>query len=478
MSIIDPSTGLPAQTKYNFDTEDLVKILSSQRAKMDMLNQQSMQLGLYVEFIVEHLLALTDAEGEPLLVIDVENFQPWAETRFAEIQAQLVEHQAAAETAAAEDTLSQLPQGMGTPINLEEQMAWSFIEHLTGHLAKPRMGDSKQPTLWPSEASAIITNQWGEEEVVGKCRRATFFRFAMANYAYDENFKHLETLIDELKAKSIPIEPYVYWLWSAGELYEEYIINMSKTSGVFIGTQIPIYMKEYNMSGKLDVVAINPETCKNTIIEAKSVYGHNGDRVLGSAFERRTGSMGVPRESNLMQIALYDWHYAKPRDDFEDSILLYGSRDTGRFAEYKVRTEKIGDDIKIFYSGQAPVTTAEIESPITVNSILDDGYAYVTNHLMAGVIPPRDFDAVYSEEKIQLLYKRDQDLPRKQQRLSKKDREQIEKIEARKDIDADRVANGKAPLKPLKKVTKGDWNCGYCRFKNVCFNEDNTPRDI
>ncbi|MCK4827200.1 hypothetical protein KA005_66335 [bacterium] len=120
MSIIDPTTGLPAEKQYNLNTEDLIKILSAQRAKMDMLNQQSMQLGLYVEFIVEHLLALTDAEGNPLLVIDVENFQPWAEKRFAEIQAQLAEHQVAAETAAAENTLSQLPQGMGTPITLEE----------------------------------------------------------------------------------------------------------------------------------------------------------------------------------------------------------------------------------------------------------------------------------------------------------------------------------------------------------------------
>ena len=120
MSIIDPNTGLPTQTQYDFSTEDLVKILSAQRAKMDMLNQQSMQLGLYVEFIVEHLLSLTDSKGEPLLVIDVENFQPWAEKRFAEIQSQLAEHQAAAETSMAEDTLSRLPQGMGTPINLEE----------------------------------------------------------------------------------------------------------------------------------------------------------------------------------------------------------------------------------------------------------------------------------------------------------------------------------------------------------------------
>jgi hypothetical protein len=97
---------------------------------------------------------------------------------------------------------------------------------------------------------------------------------------------------------------------------------------------------------------------------------------------------------------------------------------------------------------------------------------------MAGVVPPRDFEAQYSDEKIRVLYERDKVLPKKQQRLTKKDREQIEKIDKRKITDAERIAIGKAPLKPLKPVIKGDWNCGYCSYKNVCFNMDNSPRDI
>jgi hypothetical protein len=357
-------------------------------------------------------------------------------------------------------------------------MTWSFINHLSGHLAKPRLGEGKQPTLWPSEASAVVTNQWGEEEVVGKCRRATFFRFAVENYKFDKNYSHLEPLIQEIQTKQIPIEPYTYWLWSAGELYEEYVINLAKKSGVFIDTQVPIYIKEHNVSGKLDLIAINPESHKHSVVEVKSVYGHNGDRVLGSAYDRRQGLMGTPRDGNLMQIALYDWHFGNPRDDYEDSRLLYGSRDTGRFAEYRIRTEKVGEEIKIFYRGESPNITQEIESPITISSIFEDGYKYVTNHLMAGVVPDRDFETRYSKEKIELLYDRDQQLPRKQQRLTKKDREQVEKIRNRVIINAEREGEGKAPLKPLKPVEKGDWQCSFCKYHKVCFNEDNTPRDV
>jgi hypothetical protein len=90
--------------------------------KIDLLNQQNMQLGLYLEFIVEHLLAMEAPDGSPLFSMEVGDFQPWAEARLQEIQGELAAQQAAAATTDAESLLGQLPQGMGSPIdlNLEE----------------------------------------------------------------------------------------------------------------------------------------------------------------------------------------------------------------------------------------------------------------------------------------------------------------------------------------------------------------------
>lgn len=355
---------------------------------------------------------------------------------------------------------------------------WSLIDHLTNHLSRPRLGDDKHPTLWPSEASAVVTNQWGEEEVRGKCRRATFFRYAITNYEFNPDYSHLKTLVQELQTKELPVEPYLRWIWEAGKQHEEINMTLAKRSGVFIDEQVRIYIRGYNVSGLTDLIAINPQTFKNSIVEVKSVYGHNGNLVLGSPYERRMGQLGTPRDSNLMQIALYDWHFASPRDDFEHSRLIYGDRGTGRDAEYGVRTEEIDGVTKIFYWGISPNKTQEVESPITIDSILVDGYKYVTDHLLAGIVPNRDYDLQYSEEKLQTLYERDQGLPKKEQRLTKANREQLEKIAKRKEVNEKRRADGKKELKPLKPVEKGDWACGFCKFRDVCFNKDATPRDI
>lgn len=356
---------------------------------------------------------------------------------------------------------------------------WSVADHLTNHLGRPKMGDEKHPTLWPSEASAVVTNQWGEQEVLGKCRRATFFRFAIANYNFSKDYAHLKPLVQELQRTEIPVEGYLRWIWQAGSLHEENLVNLAKASGIYITEQTRVYLPGYNMSGLLDFIAINPTNYKYSIVEIKSVYGFGGNVVLGTPYERKKKILATPRDSNLMQIALYDWHYAGPRDEFEHSRLLYGDRGTGRDAEYGVRTETQPDGtIKIFYWGISPHNTPEVESPITVDSILNDGYKYVTDHLLAGMIPPRDFEMRWSEEKLEILRQRDAHLPKSKQKLTKKDREQLEKIAAKREENLVREKEGKKPLKDLKPVEKGDWACGYCSFRAACFNKDGTPRDI
>jgi hypothetical protein len=346
---------------------------------------------------------------------------------------------------------------------------WTLVEHLTNWLERPRFGDSKHPTLWPSEASAVIKNEHDEEVVVGKCRRATFFRYATSCYKFYPKYAHLRTLIDELEEKKIPVDRYMRWIWVQGELYEEYIINAAKASGVYIADQSAIYVAECNVSGKLDVVVINPLTHKYSITEVKSVYGFGANFVLGTPSARRKHIPGTPRDSNLMQIAIYDWWTASQDDNFEDSRLLYGARDTGRYSEYRVRTAVDEDGlIKIYYSVIAPFKSEEIESPITINSILIDGYKYVEDHIQAGDIPPRDFDIKYSEERIQTLWKRGE--------LGKGDSDKLQKIEDRKKENEQRELDGLAPKKELKGLEKGDWNCNFCSFKNFCYDSDGNPR--
>ena len=331
---------------------------------------------------------------------------------------------------------------------------WSFIEHATNYLTRPRYGDPRQPTLWPSEATALILNDYGEEQVVGKCRRATFFRYMRDNYDFDTKYAFYKPLYDRIKSEAVEPSRYMRWVWIAGELYEDHLIDLAKESGVYIAGQVSVYIKPVNVAGKCDILAINPETNKLSFVEVKSVYGFNGDKVLGTVSERSKGKLGTPRDSNLMQIAMYHWWSASHNQDlYEDSRLVYGARDTGRYAEYKIRTaiDPETNITNIYYRGHAPNVTKEVKSPITVDSILEQ-YKFIQKSLDSGSIPAKDFKLQYSDDQLQALYDR--------KKLNKADTARHEKRAA--------YLSG-ASKRPIKPLIKGDWECENCPFKNVCY---------
>lgn len=347
---------------------------------------------------------------------------------------------------------------------------WAFIEHVTNSLAAPRSGDPKPPTLWPSEASAIVTID-GKEKVVGKCRRATFFRYLLDNFTFYEKYRTLwKPLVEDIKCNALPTDRYLLWIWRHGELYEEFLVEQAKISGVYIDGQVQVFIPQLNVSGKKDIEIINPNTHKRSIVEAKSVYGFGANTVLGTPGERKKGNLGEPRDSNLMQIAMYHWWSASEDDAYEDSRLVYGSRDTGRYGEYLVKTETREDGtIEIYWKANAPNQGPWTLSPITINAILKE-YQNQQLWLDAGIIPERDFDISFSEEQLAELYAADE--------LTKTDREQYEKVIARRAENAERVANGLEPKKELKQIEKGDWHCNLCQYKTICYDNENKPRTL
>lgn len=147
---------------------------------------------------------------------------------------------------------------------------WSFVSHITDYLARDRFGDGSAPSLWPSEASAEITNEHGEQVVVGRCRRATFFRYLLDNYKFDSKYSFYQPLVEDIRLKSIPPDKYVLWLWKQGELYEEYCVQLAKEAGIFISAQTRVYVPDIKLSGKIDIVVINPETDLFSVIECIS----------------------------------------------------------------------------------------------------------------------------------------------------------------------------------------------------------------
>jgi hypothetical protein len=98
--IINPHTGMPMSPPRQLSDEQIVQIVQALQMKIHLLNQQNMQLGLYVEFVVENLTRMTDANGDQVFVIDLEEWPEWAEARYKQIQE---EHQQQAASELAEE---------------------------------------------------------------------------------------------------------------------------------------------------------------------------------------------------------------------------------------------------------------------------------------------------------------------------------------------------------------------------------------
>jgi len=339
---------------------------------------------------------------------------------------------------------------------------WSFIDHVSKYISRPKIGNEKEPTLWPSESSAIIKNSYNEEVNIGKCRRSIFFRYLLASFKYYEKYSHYSELVKLLKTNEIEPDKYTQFIWIQGNLYEDYLLNVAKESGVYIGDQTQVYIPSHKVSGKIDIIVIDPETEKYRIVEAKSVYGFNANRILGSPAERKAGVLGTPKESYLMQIGLYQWWYANKREKFGDGLLVCGARDTGKYAEFGITVHE-NEETKenhIYYYYNNPVKGPKIDSGISIENILNQ-FAYIQECLDTGVIPDRDFDIVYDDAKIDLLYTRGE--------LTKSEAERYEKR-------LSQIENKKTKIN--KQIEKGDWQCSYCSFKAVCYSSDNSPKTI
>jgi len=354
---------------------------------------------------------------------------------------------------------------------------WSFFDHVLKAIAKPRPGDPRSPTLWPSEATAEVINEYGEKEVLGKCRRSTFFRYVKAhtNYFVEEQDDWKE-LLAEIDEKYRSVDDYMRFIWAQGELYEEYLIAKAKETGVFITEQAPIYIRSHNISGKRDIEIINPETGKYVIAEAKSVYGYGANVVLGTDADRNprrrdvTPKMGTPRDSNLMQIGIYHWWSASADSAYEESRLLYGARDNGRHGEYQIKTVHVGDsETYIYYRGIFPVETAWVQSPITIQNILSQ-YDYVMEHFHNKQIPARDFDLIYDEHRLKQEYERGN--------LNRTETKQYEKVIARREENAELVADGKKPKREYKQIEKGYFMCRFCSYQHLCYDKSDNPREL
>lgn len=105
MSVINPHTGQEF-TSRSLSDKQIVELVQALQMKIQLLNQQNMHMGLYVEYIVENLSQMKDAEGNQLFKIDLEAWPEWAEERYAAIQEEIAKEEQDSALAEAAETIA------------------------------------------------------------------------------------------------------------------------------------------------------------------------------------------------------------------------------------------------------------------------------------------------------------------------------------------------------------------------------------
>ncbi len=264
-------------------------------------------------------------------------------------------------------------------------------------------------TLWPSEASAKFINEYGEEQVIGKCARAVYYRV-----------KGVEETNPPTAMNQV--------LFLLGNQVESAITEAWKQMGIWENNSVKWMNRDKNISGEYDVILREGDMLYG--VECKSFYGYYANKQLLGHWSGRGKAKyfveGKPKDEHLMQAALY---CDNTRGQLAGFKLFYISRDQCDMGEFNITVNEEG---KIFINGRE-------ENRFTMQNIYDR-YETLNHAIKNNLKPSRDFIMYPSEERVETLY-------------------------ARGDLSKTVYEASKKKTNPVK---VRDWHCGYCNFRDYC----------
>ena len=278
----------------------------------------------------------------------------------------------------------------------------------------------RRPGLYPSEASVEYI-QDGMHKVDGKCLREAWYR-------------HMQY------PKSDPAGPVLMHTADLGKWDEIGLIDRWKKMGLWIGNNIKFYRQDLVLSGELD--AILKILDKKIGYEIKTFYAYPAQReILGL---KRPEVPGKPKSNQLLQALIYSWEY---RNELDEYRMYYLERGNGKRVEFEVGCEeKPGPNgTHTCWYRQIPgdywnkFNKDKVYLPFGIEDI-HDRYKKLIKYIRTETLPPKDFEAIYNTEKIELL----------------KSKGLIAKTTYEK------------WQKNPKKNPIGNWQCSYCAQKSRC----------
>lgn len=309
-------------------------------------------------------------------------------------------------------------------------------------LIQSRRGSSG---LNPSAASVKISNN-DETRVVGACQRQQFYRV--------KGFKEdhlLEINVDWALAAMMGDQMH--------KLMSELIDNYGFAMGLQrIAAEHSIYNSMLNLRGRSDLILWDTKANEPVGVEIKSVGEYKSKEAMES-----------PIEEHVLQSVVYLHHYNTHIPNDQKKITKWYIWYICRTENWTTKSKAHGSDITNMWDfcielqdGIPVITTASGKQKWTDFSIIkiNERYRELLDYLDKNLVPPRDYEIIYSEEKIAGLYKKD--------KLARK---------TDKDIVEKWLDKGAKP--GALKLVMGDFECKVCDYKDRCWQgKDNKDIDM
>ena len=220
----------------------------------------------------------------------------------------------------------------------------------------------------PSAANCIIKNEYGEDEVIGKCLRASYW-----------SHKAIE--------KTNPMNARGFRITTVGKKMEEWEVMKYKEMGIWRGNNVKFFDTDHGISGEVDAFVWDEQVKKIIGVEIKTGYGYQfQSRVIG-----RPDKKGSPKLDHLMQVMLY-LNYFKDVPLFK---LVYIDRGNAARAEFNISLEKS--------TGRVLIDGERGPEGLSIPAILHR-YNELGKKLDDSAMPSRDYQLQYSAEHLKFLY--------------------------------------------------------------------------
>lgn len=290
---------------------------------------------------------------------------------------------------------------------------YDLFAALDEHMTRPKFHTQRERRFYPSEASVQVFDKHGDLITHGGCMRSSYFRLSG-------------------QFEGTPYNARTELIFEQGKGVENILVKLWKEMGVWNSNNVKFVDYENNISGELDAILVEPSG-QLYGVEVKSFYGYFAEKeIFGNKSQK-----GYPKMSQLLQTLIYLNHFEERLPYFR---MVYFARDSVKRRTFKIELHHEGD---ISY----PMVDGEVLRQFSINDIYTR-YATLQQHLDTAQIPTNDFELQYPDAKIEDFFKKGKVAKTKYDKWKK----------------------GKLGL--YENI--GDWQCSYCKFKHVCWNDSNS----